>query len=150
MHKMFPDRPILRLFEVWLRTIALSLDAYHVFPNSKVLFFDDLDQSLIERLSPWLELPIPSLPGTFGRKYMYSAVSPGHIPEPLLPFADLCHECTAVYRDLRESFSSDELVYCGSTTEWAYFDTVLRHLQKMIDDVSVTENAHDRQLRIAA
>jgi hypothetical protein len=150
MHKMFPHQPISRLFEVWLQSIALSLDAYHVFPNSKILFFDDLGQSMIERLSLWLEVPVPSLPGTFGRKYMYSAVSPGQIPEPLLPFSDLCRECTALYHELRENFSREDFVYCGPTTEWAYFDTVLRYIQKLIDGVAVAEPAHPVQLRIAA
>jgi hypothetical protein len=150
MHKMFPDRPISRLFQTWLESIALSLDAYHVFPNSKVLFFDDLGQQLTERLSSWLELPIPSVPGTFGRQYIYSALSPERIPEPLLPFADLCQECTAIYRDLRESFSSEEFVYCGSTTEWAYFDTKLRHMQKMIEGLAQSEPACSPRLRIAS
>jgi hypothetical protein len=150
MHKMFPERPISRLFETWLRTIALSLDAYHVFPNSKVLFFEDVDQSLIERLGKWLGLPVPSLPGTFGRKYIYSALSPGEVPEPLLPFADRCRECTAIYRELRVSFSRDEFVYCGSTTEWAHFDALLRRIDKMIDDLAVVESSGARPLRIAA
>ena len=149
-HKMFPDRPISRLFEIWLKSIALSLDAYHIFPNSKILFFDDLGHQLIERLSIWLEVPIPTLPGTFGRKYMYSALPPDGIPEPLLPFEELCRECTALYRDLRENFSREEFVYCGSTTEWAYFDTVQRQIQQTIDSLSTAEPARRAQLRIAA
>jgi hypothetical protein len=66
---------------------------------------------------------------TFGRRYTYSAIDPNRIPEPLLPFTDLCRECTALYRELRENFSSTEYAYRGSTTEWAYFDTVLRPVQ---------------------
>ena len=150
MHKMFPDRPIWRLFDAWLRTIALSLDAYHVFPNSRVLFFDELGQTMLERLGQWLELPIPVLPGTFGRKYMYSALRPNDIPGPLRPFTDLCRECTALYRDLRENFSKEDCTYCGSTTEWAYFDAVLRQLQKMIDNLPSAEAATACTLHIAA
>ncbi len=150
MHKMFPHRPISMLFEVWLRSIALSLDAYHVFPDSKIVFFDDLGPQLIERLSPWLGVQIPSLPGTFGRRYMYSALPSGQTPQPLLPFADLCRECTALYRDLRENFSKEEFVYCGSTTQWAYFDVVQRHIQKMIDAVAGVESERPAQLRLAA
>lgn len=150
MHKMFPDRPIAHLFETWLRTIALSLDAYHVFPNSRVVFFEDVDQQLVERLGRWLELPIPGLPGTFGRKYIYSALSPGEIPEPLAPFADQCHECTAIYRDLRESFSRDEFVYCGSATEWAYFNGLFRRIEQAIECLPEVESHVGGQLRLAA
>jgi hypothetical protein len=149
MHKMFSDRPIERLFEAWLRTIALSLDAYHVFPNSRLLFFDDLGQTMIDRLSDWLATPVPTMPGTFGRTYIYSALRPGDVPEPLRPYSDLCRQCTALYQDLRENFSNDEHIYRGPTTEWAYFDTVLRRIQSLIDNLSPSESGNPGQ-RLAA
>jgi hypothetical protein len=149
MHKMFPDRPVWRLFEAWLAAIALSLDAYHVFPNSRLVFFDDLGQEMIDRLGEWLDLPIPSVPGTFGNKYMYSALDPNKIPQPLRAFGNLCRECASLYSELRESFCNKEYVYRGSTTEWVYFDSVLRRLQAMIDDLR-SEPADSLPLRQAA
>jgi hypothetical protein len=150
MHKMFPERPVPLLFEAWLRSLALSLDAYHVFPNSRVVFFDKLGPSTIERLGTWLEMSIPFLPGTFGQRYVQSAVSADEIPEVLRPYTELCHECTDLYRDLRDSFSPDELVYCGSATEWHYFTMKLHHVEDLLTRLRPDTATVRCQLRIAA
>jgi hypothetical protein len=150
MRKLFPDRPIPWFFETWLQTIAVSLDAYQVFPNSRVLFLEDLGQPTIERIIQWLGLPVPKLPATIGRKYMSSALSPGEVPESLAPYGDWCRECTAIYRDLRASFSREEFVYCGATSEWSYLDSVLRRIESLLDDVTAAVSVITRQLRVAA
>lgn len=150
LHKMFPDRPVTRLCETWLEALALSLDAYHVFPNSRMVFFDELGEEMIDRLGHWLDLPIPILRGTFGRKYIRSALEPDDIPQPLLPLAEMCRECTALYQDLRASFSTEDFVYDGSTTEWAYFDSILRHVRKLIDKLKATDTEGFQGLGIAA
>ncbi|HVX12978.1 MAG TPA: sulfotransferase [Pirellulales bacterium] len=150
MHKMFPERPMPMLFEAWLRTLALSLDAYHVFPNSRAVFFDNLGSSTIERLGTWLEMSIPFLPGTFGQRYVQSAVSADQIPEALRPYAKLCQECTDLYRDLRDCFSRDELVYCGSATEWQYFTMKLHYIEDLLTRLHPDAATDDRRLRLVA
>lgn len=150
MHKLFPDRPILWLFETWLQTIALSLDAYQVFPNSRMLFLEDLGLPVLEQIIEWLGLPLPRLPANIGRKYMNSALPLGQIPESLAPYDDLCRECTAIYRDLHASFSREEFVYCGAASEWSYLDSVLRRIETLLDDVTAAGSVDTRQLRVAA
>jgi hypothetical protein len=146
MHKLFPDRPVARLFETWLQAVALSLDAYHVFPNSRVVFFDDLGEVMIGRLSEWLGVPVPTVAGTFGSKYVNSALKPHTIPPPLLPFAAICEECTALYHELRESFCKEQYLYRGPN-EWTYFATLLGQLQTIIEKLP---SAGSERLRLAA
>jgi hypothetical protein len=94
---------------------------------------------MIDRLSQWLDLPIPTLQGTFGRKYIYSALDAERIPPPLVPLAEICRECTALYHELRASFSTEDYVYDGSTTEWAYFDGLLRYVKRLKEKLQATD-----------
>lgn len=150
MNKLFPIWPIARLFRAWLQSTSLVLEAYHAFPQSRVVFFEDLGEAMIDRLAQWLEAPIPTASGTFGVSYVRSAVTKNDIPEPLRPFADLCRECTDLYRNLRESFSSEEYVYRGSMSEWAFFDARWRQVADMLSRLSNRETGGENALRSAA
>ncbi len=149
MHKMFPDRPIPRLIEAWLRAIALSLDAYNVFPESRMVFFDHLDDRMIERLGDWLDVVIPVTAGTFGRIYIRSAVRQGEIPDVLRPFMGMLRECTEVYDDIRENFSAEDYVFSSNVSEWHYFAAALRQIEALLARLA-SEDIHDFQIRLAA
>ncbi|HVX14642.1 MAG TPA: sulfotransferase [Pirellulales bacterium] len=137
MHRMFPEAPIPRLFETWLRTTALLLDAYQIFADSRMVFFDDLKPTLIASLSDWLEAPIRIEPGTLDRKYVHSALPRGGVPEPLLAFEELCGRLTRIYDDLRTSFCKDRLVYNGGVNQWSFFHDVHARIEQLLDELVV-------------
>lgn len=147
MHKMFGDRPIARLLETWLRATALSLDACQFFPNSRVVFFQDLAPPMVDKLADWLELAIDLTPGTLGSSYIHSALEAGSIPRPLLPFETFCTECTEIYQELRASFSKDEFVYRGTINQWRFLDSILKRIEKLIQTLSPPEGAEERPSR---
>ncbi|HEX7376133.1 MAG TPA: hypothetical protein VF278_03425 [Pirellulales bacterium] len=146
MTKLFPTWPLARLFRAWLQTTSLVLEAYHLFPHSRVVFFEDLADVMIHRLGQWLETSIPTVPGTFGDNYVRSAVLGNDVPAPLRPFGGLCRAMTGLYRDLRESFSHEEYVYRGSASEWAYFDARWREVAAMLSRLAAGEGEEERQL----
>jgi hypothetical protein len=150
MNKKFPIWPIPRLLRAWLESLSLVLEAYHAFPHSRLVFFEDLGDVMIGRLAQWLEVPIPTVPGTFGNKYVRSAVINDDIPDPLRPFAALCHECNDLYRVLRESFSTEDYVYRGSTSEWAFFDARWRHVAAMLSQLTDMHAKAESERRRAA
>ncbi|HET6879803.1 MAG TPA: hypothetical protein VFI31_06600 [Pirellulales bacterium] len=157
MHKLFPDRPIPRLIEAWLRALALSLDAYNVFPEARLVFFDHLNDRMIERLGDWLDVAIPVTAGTFGRNYIRSAVRQGEIPGVLRPFTGVLRKCTDVYDELRENFSPDEHVYSSSVSEWHYFAATHRQIETLLERLASedarelpSEDARGCQIRLAA
>jgi hypothetical protein len=150
MSKLFPTWPIARLFRAWLQSISLALEAYHAFPHSRFIFFEDLGNAMIEHLAQWLEVPIPTVSGTFGDNYVRSAVAGDDVPAPLRPFVGLCRDCNELYSDLRGSFSSEEHVYRGSTSEWAFFDACWRQVGDMLKRLSDRETIGESVSRSAA
>lgn len=136
MHKMFPERPIPRLFETWLHSTALLLDAYQLFPHCRIVFFNDLDLSLIDRLSAWLEVPVAVTPGTLATHAIRSTVVPGVLPESLLAFEPLCDRSTAIFDDLRASFSRSEMVYSGPTNRWDFFFSIHQRIEALLSELS--------------
>lgn len=136
MHKMFPERPIPRLFETWLRSTALLLDAYQLFARCRVVFFDHLDLTLIDRLSQWLEVPITVTAGTIARHAVRSTVPPGELPESLLAFEPLCIRATAIFDDLKASFSPSSMDYSGPINRWDFFFSLHQRIEELLGELA--------------
>ncbi|HEX7376830.1 MAG TPA: sulfotransferase, partial [Pirellulales bacterium] len=136
MHKMFPEQPLPRLFETWLRSTSLLLDAYQLFPNCRVVFFNDLSQTLIKRLAHWLEVPAPRTRGMIATNAVRSRVTSGAPPEPLLAFESLCVRCTEIFADLRASFSPATMVYDTSVNRWDYFFGIHQRIEALLRELT--------------
>ena len=132
MHKMFPDRRLPLLFATWLRSAATCIDAYRVFPGVRWMFFEDLGEEAIGRFAATIPLEIAVPPGMLSRSYVGSNVGEGELPPPLAPFAALCSGCTEIYRELRDNFCRERLLYNGPRAEWDFFDGLLGRISSLL------------------
>ncbi|MGH7135258.1 MAG: hypothetical protein ACREHD_05920, partial [Pirellulales bacterium] len=128
--------PIPRLFETWLRSTALLLDAYQLFAHCRMVFFNDLDLSLIDRLSAWLDVPVAVTPGTLATHAIRSTVERGELPESLLAFEPLCDRCTAIFDDVRASFSRSEMAYSGPVNRWDFFFSIHQRIEALLGELA--------------
>ena len=131
MHKMFSDRRLPVLFETWLRSAAVCIECYRVFPEVKWLFFEDLCAEAVEKFAATIPLEIEVPPSMLDRSYHGSDVGAGELPDPLTPYAEWCAACGDIYRELRDNFCRDTLRYCGSRSEWDFFDGLQKRIAEL-------------------
>jgi hypothetical protein len=137
MHKMFPDRPLARLFEVWLRTVDLSIEVYRNFHDVRMLFFERLSAQAIERLAEFLGVALTVPAEMFSDLYVRSHLNDGELPEPLSQQADACGECMAIYRELRDHTSAETHVYAAPDNELEFFNGLQRRIAHTLERLTV-------------
>lgn len=121
MHKMFGDRPIPGLLETWLESAAVCIDSYGVFPDTQVMFFEELGPESIARCGALLGLQIEIPPGKLDRGCVQSKLSDDLVPPQLQPYADLYSGCSEIYRELRDNFCPESRRYCGTQSNLDFF-----------------------------
>jgi hypothetical protein len=131
MHKMFSDRRLPVLFETWLRSAAVCIECYRVFPDVKWLFFEDLCAEAVEKFAATIPLEIEVPPSMLARSYHGSDVGEGEMPAPLAPYSEWCAAFEDIYRELRDNFCRDTLRYSGSRSEWDFFDGLQRRIAEL-------------------
>lgn len=131
MHKMFPDRRLPQLFATWLKSAAACIECYRVFPRVKWMFFEDLCAAAVEKFAATIPLEIDVPPSMLARSYVGSNVAEGELPPPLAPYAEWCAACSEIYQSLRENFCRESLLYCGSRSEWDFFDDVQKRIGEL-------------------
>lgn len=141
MHKLFADRPLPALFGAWLRSAAACIDCYRVFPDVNWMFFDDLTPESIVKFAATLSVPLEIPPGMLARSYVKSRLGPGELPPLLAPYASWCATCAEIYELLYENFCRDRLRYCGSRSEWDFFDDMRGRVWELLDEVEGRKKA---------
>lgn len=131
MQKMFSDRRLPVLFETWLRSAAVCIECYRVFPEVKWMFFEDLCAEAVEKFAATIPLELKVPPSMLAQSYHASKVGDGEWPPPLAPYADWCAACNDIYRELRDNFCRETLRYIGSRSEWDFFDGVQKRIAEL-------------------
>jgi hypothetical protein len=112
-HKMFYEVPIESVIECWLRSVNLAIDLYAAFPNCYMIFFEDLANQTIDRISQILQTEI-RLPGKMlNDEAKCSRLPKGEIPEDLSDFRRPLEDCMEIYDHLTSLFSPHTLFYDG-------------------------------------
>jgi hypothetical protein len=70
------------------------------------------------------------------KRYVQSELSDCDLPPPLRPYAELCRGCTEIYRELRDNFCREGMFYCGSRSDWDFFDDLLGRISEALARVS--------------
>ncbi|AUS99231.1 hypothetical protein CLI64_01825 [Nostoc sp. CENA543] len=104
MLKMFPDRKLYLLFESWLRTIQIQIDVFHSFPNSYVIFFENMNNEKVLNLCSLMGINLHIPEAMFRENNKYSLLARNEIPNELSPYADTLLAYEDIYQKIQDEF----------------------------------------------
>lgn len=133
MQKMFPQRPLAAVFQIWCDALSLLIDIYCVCPQARFVFFEHVDRRLLWQLAWMLRAPLWVPRGTLGGAHVHSRVGADEMPEILAPYGDLCGACQDVYAILRHSISRRTLRWRGAGGPWDFFNDLRARLAALRD-----------------
>ncbi len=107
MLKKFPEKKLTKLFECWLRTIQIQLDVYQTFPNSYVMFFEDLNCNFFTEIGSIIGIDLYIPEGMLIEENKHSLLGDDQIPNELLNYQEICHKCSEIYNLIRREFSRE-------------------------------------------
>ncbi len=125
IHNLFPSEPLESVFHCWLTGIETCIDAYRILPNSRWLFFEDLNADLVRRATAELGISLPIPPALFSPDCIVTRVSRDRLPSFFQGCEELCATCTGIYERLKAGICPDELVCHASEGSSRFFNGIL-------------------------
>ena len=131
MLKMFPDRSLDELFDCWLRTIQIQIEAFYTFPNCYVIFYENLSVQTVMNLCSLIGVNINISQGFFREEYQYSLLGEDEVPEKLSQYSEMCLACERIFQQVKNEF--DPETFKLKTTN--YDNTFAYRIVKQINEI---------------
>jgi hypothetical protein len=117
MAKMFPQKDPRELYECWLNSLKVQLDLLHTFPNVYLVVFDNLKAGTFATIKALLGTQIDGA-GILRDDHKQSTLTNDRLPIELSSYQALNDQCTAVYQDVKEAFSSETLTFKATAAKY--------------------------------
>jgi hypothetical protein len=118
MAKMFPQKDPRELYECWLSSLKIQLDLLHTFPNVYLILFENLKAGSFATINALLGTRIDVGPGILRDDHKRSTLAGDRLPPEFSAYQSLNDQCTAVYHDVRDAFSTETLTFKATTAKY--------------------------------